>query len=47
MDLDSVIQSEVSQKEIGVLYAVWTPRGNGEDGMNWEIGINIYIHYYV
>ena len=73
MDLETVIQSEVSQKEKNKYHIlmhicgiqkngtdelvckaeietqmqrtnVWTPRreGGGGDGMNWEIGIDIY-----
>ena len=71
MDLETVIQSEVSQKEKNKYHILthicgiqkngtdelpckaeietqmqrtnlWIPRGKGEDGMNWEIGIDIY-----
>ena len=70
MDLDTVIQSEVSRKEKNKYHIlihicgikngtdepvckaetetptwrtnVWTPSEERGDGMNWEIGINIY-----
>ena len=72
VDLETVLQSEVSQKEkhkhhivthtYGIQKtgtdasickaeietqmqrtSVWTPRGEKEMGMNWEIGIDTYI----
>ena len=71
MDLETVIQSEVSQKEknkyriISLIYVIqkndtdelicnaeietqtqrtniWIPRVEGQGGMNWKIGIDIY-----
>ena len=26
---------------------IWTPRGDGSNGRNWEIGIDIYICVYI
>ena len=75
MDLETVIQSEVSQKQknkyriltylCGILKNVtdepvckaeiqtqtqrtniWAPRGERENGINWEIGIDIYTTMY-
>ena len=76
MDLETVIQNEVSQKEKTrchiILHIcgiqkngtdelickaetetqmqrtnVWVLRGEGENGKNWEIGINIYTLLYI
>ena len=75
MDLETVIQGEVSQKEKNKYHIltyicgiqkngtdepickaeietqtqrtnIWTPREEGEGGINWEIGIDIYATMY-